>query len=157
MVRRSPEGDFRIHHGAIQRVKSIVLLVIHGSGSGSVRAENEGQFVLINIPSTSACGGEDGQELLMAIGVEEYGGDRTTSAIFWGWNVKKIRALTSMADGAAMDQARRFRNNVKAAIRSCQNEDARPAPNPAFLYGTAGRKIAQPHLPSWLSSGLSRN
>ena len=72
--------------------KSIVLLVIHGSGSEAWRAEKpKGKFVLINIPvqTVSLRRVKMGKKVVMAIGVEEYGGDRTTSALFWDGNVKK--------------------------------------------------------------------
>lgn len=72
--------------------KSIVLLVIHGSGADAWRAEKpKGKFVLINVPvqTVSMRRVKMGKKVLMAIGVEEYGFDRTTSAIFWDGNVKK--------------------------------------------------------------------
>jgi hypothetical protein len=72
--------------------KSIVLLVIHGAGSDAWRAEKpKGKFVLINIPvkNVSLRRVKIGKKALMAIGVEEYGGDQTTSAVFWDGNLKK--------------------------------------------------------------------
>jgi len=87
--------------------KSIVLLVIHGSGPEAWRAEKpKGKFVLINIPvqTVSVRRVKMGKKLLMAIGVEEYGGDRTTSAIFWEGNVKKNTGSYKYEPlGAAMD------------------------------------------------------
>jgi hypothetical protein len=89
--------------------KSIVLLVIHGSGPEAWRAEKpKGKFVLINIPvqTVSVRRVKMGKKLLMAIGVEEYGGDRTTSAIFWDGNVKKNTGSYKYEPiGAAMDQS----------------------------------------------------
>jgi hypothetical protein len=73
--------------------KSIVLLVIHGAGSDAWRgAEPKGKFVLINIPvkSVSLRRIKMGKKVVAAIGVEEYGGDQTTSAIFWDGNPKKV-------------------------------------------------------------------
>jgi len=87
--------------------KSIVLLVIHGSGPEAWRAEKpKGKFVLINIPvqTVSVRRVKMGKKVLMAIGVEEYGGDRTTSAIFWDGNVKKnTGGYKYQPLGAAMD------------------------------------------------------
>jgi hypothetical protein len=87
--------------------KSIVLLVIHGSGPEAWRAEKpKGKFVLINIPvqTVSVRRVKMGKKVLMAIGVEEYGGDRTTSAIFWDGNVKKNTGAYKYEPlGAAMD------------------------------------------------------
>ncbi len=87
--------------------KSIVLLVIHGSGPDAWRAEKpKGKFVLINIPvqSVSLRRVKMGKKVVMAIGVEEYGGDRTTSALFWDGNVKKNTGGYKYEPlGAAMD------------------------------------------------------
>jgi hypothetical protein len=87
--------------------KSIALLVIHGSGPEAWRAQKpKGKFVLINIPvqTVSVRRVKMGKKVLMAIGVEEYGGDRTTSAIFWDGNVKKnTGAYKYEPIGAAMD------------------------------------------------------
>jgi len=68
--------------------KSIVLLIIHGSGPEAWRAEKpKGKFVLINIPvqTVSVRRVKMGKKVLMAIGVEEYGGDRTTFRPILGW------------------------------------------------------------------------
>jgi hypothetical protein len=87
--------------------KSIVLLVIHGSGPEAWRAEKpKGKFVLINIPvqTVSVRRVKIGKKLLMAIGIEEYGADRTTSAILWAGNVKKnTGGYKYQPLGAAMD------------------------------------------------------
>jgi hypothetical protein len=87
--------------------KSIVLLVIHGSGPEAWRADKpKGKFVLINIPvqTVSVRRVKIGKKVLMAIGVEEYGGDRTTSAIFWDGNLKKNTGAYKYEPlGAAMD------------------------------------------------------
>jgi len=87
--------------------KSIVLLIIHGSGPDAWRAEKpKGKFVLINIPvqTVSVRRVKMGKKVLMAIGVEEYGGDRTTSALYWDGNVKKnTGAYKYEPIGAAMD------------------------------------------------------
>jgi hypothetical protein len=87
--------------------KSIVLLVIHGAGSDAWRSEKpKGKFVLINVPihTVSLRRVKIGKKLLMAIGVEEYGGDRVTSAIFWGGNVKKNTGSYKYEPlGAALD------------------------------------------------------
>ena len=87
--------------------KSIVLLIIHGSGPEAWRAEKpKGKFVLINIPvqTVSVRRVKMGKKVLMAIGVEEYGGDRTTSALYWDGNVKKnTGAYKYEPIGAAMD------------------------------------------------------
>jgi hypothetical protein len=87
--------------------KSIVLLVIHGSGTEAWRSDKpKGKFVLINIPvqTVSVRRVKMGKKLLMAIGVEEYGGDRTTSAIFWDGNLKKNTGAYKYEPlGAAMD------------------------------------------------------
>jgi|SRR5450432_1124150 len=87
--------------------KSIVLLIIHGAGPEAWRAEKpKGKFVLINIPvqTVSIRRVKIGKKVLMAIGVEEYGGDRTTSAIFWDGNLKKnTGSYKYQPIGAAMD------------------------------------------------------
>jgi hypothetical protein len=87
--------------------KSIVLLVIHGSGPEAWRAQKpKGKFVIINVPvqTVSVRRVKMGKKVLMAIGVEEYGGDRTTSAIFWDGNVKKnTGGYKYQPLGAAMD------------------------------------------------------
>ena len=87
--------------------KSIVLLVIHGSGADAWRAEKpKGKFVLINIPvqTVSMRRIKMGKRVFMAIGVEEYGLDRNTSAIFWDGNVKKnTGAYKYEPIGAALD------------------------------------------------------
>jgi len=87
--------------------KSIVLLVIHGAGPEAWRAEKpRGKFVLINVPvqTVSVRRVKMGKKVLMAIGVEEYGGDRTTSAIFWDGNLKKNTGAYKYEPlGAAMD------------------------------------------------------
>jgi|SRR5882724_1662166 len=73
--------------------KSIVLLVIHGDGPDAWRAEKpKAKFVLINVPvkSVSLRRIKVGKKVVAAIGVEEYGGDQTTSAVFWDGNPKKL-------------------------------------------------------------------
>lgn len=87
--------------------KSIVLLVIHGAGPEAWRAQKpKGKFVLINIPvqTVSVRRVKVGKKVLMAIGVEEYGADRTTSAILWEGNAKKNTGNYKYQPlGAAMD------------------------------------------------------
>ena len=87
--------------------KSIVLLVIHGAGSEAWRSEKpKGKFVLINVPvrTVSLRKVKIGKKVLMAIGVEEYGGDRATSAVFWDGNVKKNTGTYKYEPlGASMD------------------------------------------------------
>ena len=87
--------------------KSICLLIIHGSGPEAWRAANpKGKFVIINIPvqTVSVRRVKMGKKVQMAIGVEEYGGDRTTSALFWDGNVKKNTGSYKYQPlGAAMD------------------------------------------------------
>jgi hypothetical protein len=87
--------------------KSIVLLIIHGSGPEAWRSANpKGKFVIINIPvqTVSVRRIKMGKKVQMAIGVEEYGGDRATSAIYWEGNVKKnTGSYKYQPIGAAMD------------------------------------------------------
>jgi hypothetical protein len=87
--------------------KSIVLLVIHGAGREAWNAEKpKGKFVLINIPvqTVSLRRVKMGKKVVMAIGVEEYGGDRTTSAVFWEGNAKKnTGGYKYQPIGAALD------------------------------------------------------
>jgi len=87
--------------------KSIVLLVIHGAGPEAWRSDKpKGKFVLINIPvqTVSLRRVKIGKKVVMAIGVEEYGGDRTTSAIYWDGNTKKNTGGYKYEPiGAAMD------------------------------------------------------
>ena len=87
--------------------KSIVLLVIHGDGPDAWRsAKPKGKFVMINIPvqTVSIRRVKMGKKLMTVIGVEEYGMDRTTSALFWDGNVKKnTGSYKYQPVGAAMD------------------------------------------------------
>ena len=87
--------------------KSIVLLVIHGAGPDAWRSDKpKGKFVLINVPvrTVSLRKVKIGKKVLIAIGVEEYGGDRATSAVFWDGNVKKNTGTYKYEPlGASMD------------------------------------------------------
>ena len=87
--------------------KSIVLLVIHGDGPDAWRAAKpKGKFVMINIPvqTVSIRRVKMGKKVLTVIGVEEYGMDRTTSALFWDGNLKKnTGAYKYQPLGAALD------------------------------------------------------
>jgi len=87
--------------------KSIVLLVIHGDGPEAWRAAKpKGKFVMINIPvqTVSIRRVKMGKRVVTVIGVEEYGMDRTTSALFWDGNVKKNTGTYKYQPvGAALD------------------------------------------------------
>jgi hypothetical protein len=87
--------------------KSIVLLIIHGAGSEGWRSGTpKGKFVLINIPvqSVSLRRLKMKKKIIMAIGVEEYGGDKTTSAVFFDGNLKKnTGAYKYQPIGASME------------------------------------------------------
>ena len=83
--------------------KGFVLLIIHGAGADAWRsATPKAKFVLINIPFKEILGLRRvmiKKKVTMAIGIAEYGGTQTTSAIFWDGKKKyKYEPL-----GSAMD------------------------------------------------------
>lgn len=83
--------------------KGFVLLIIHGAGPEAWRAATpKAKFVLINIPFKEILGLRRvriKKKVVPAIGVAEYGGTETTSAIYWDGKKKyKYEPL-----GSAMD------------------------------------------------------
>jgi hypothetical protein len=83
--------------------KGFVLLIIHGAGADAWRsATPKAKFVLINIPFKEILGLRRvmiKKKVTMAIGIAEYGGTQTTSAIYWDGKKKyKYEPL-----GSAMD------------------------------------------------------
>ncbi|HYL10402.1 MAG TPA: hypothetical protein VEU31_06665 [Candidatus Acidoferrales bacterium] len=83
--------------------KGFVLLIIHGTGEEAWRAATpKAKFVLINIPFKEILGLRRvriKKKVVPAIGVAEYGGTETTSAIYWDGKKKyKYEPL-----GSAMD------------------------------------------------------
>jgi hypothetical protein len=83
--------------------KGFVLLIIHGAGAEAWRAATpKAKFVLINVPFKEILGLRRvmvKKKVTMAIGIAEYGGTETTSAIYWDGKKKyKYEPL-----GSAMD------------------------------------------------------
>ena len=99
-------GDPRITSGFATEDperKGFVLLIIHGADADAWRAATpKAKFVLINIPFKEILGLRRiriKKKVLLAIGIAEYGGTETTSAIFWDGKKKyKYEPL-----GSAMD------------------------------------------------------
>ena len=83
--------------------KGFVLLIIHGAGAEAWRsATPKAKFVLINVPFKEILGLRRvmiKKKVTMALGIAEYGGTETTSAIYWDGKKKyKYEPL-----GSAMD------------------------------------------------------
>jgi hypothetical protein len=87
--------------------KGEVLLVIHGAGSEAWHAAKpKAKFVLINLPFKSVGMRRVmiSKKPVMAIAMEEYGGLKETSAVYWEGNRKKTSGRYKYEPlGAAMD------------------------------------------------------